>query len=281
VYARVSPEHKLKVVEALQRRGHVVAMTGDGVNDAPALKKANIGVTMGVAGTDVAKEAGDMVLLDDEFTTIVAAVEEGRVIYDNLRKFVKYALSGNVGEISVMLLALLAGMPLPLLPLQILWINLVTDGLPGLALGVEPAERDTMKRRPYRINESIFSEGIGSQIITSVALSNPLKTLDRRGHLQLPTVFAMCGCLFVIWQTRSAGFFGQSYKPGFPRAFSPPRDEDLMPTWRSRIAALSNSSSSEWANASQCRNDVFDIAEKILNSRRRSRSASTTPYRSN
>jgi Ca2+-transporting ATPase len=120
---------------------------------------------MGIVGTDVAKEAGDMVLLDDDFSTIVAAAEEGRVIYDNLRKFIKYALSGNAGEIFVMLLAPLAGMPLPLLPLQILWINLVTDGLPGLALGFEPAERDTMNRRPYRLHESIFSDGMASQII--------------------------------------------------------------------------------------------------------------------
>jgi len=165
VYARVSPEHKLKIVEALQRRDEVVAMTGDGVNDAPALRKASVGVTMGVVGTDVAKEAADMVLLDDNFSTIVAAVEEGRVIYDNLRKFITYALSSNAGEILVMLLAPLAGMPLALLPLQILWINLVTDGLPGLALAVEPAERDVMNRRPYNIHKSLFAEGVAWRIL--------------------------------------------------------------------------------------------------------------------
>ncbi|MGI9952308.1 calcium-translocating P-type ATPase, SERCA-type [Moorellaceae bacterium AZ2] len=166
VYARTSPLQKLRIVRALKKNGHVVAMTGDGVNDAPAIKEADIGIAMGQTGTDVAKEAASMILADDNFATIVAAVEEGRGIYSNIRKFIRYLLSCNVGEVLTMFIAAITGLPLPLLPIQILWMNLVTDGLPALALGMDPGEPDLMARPPYRSGESVFARGLGWSIIS-------------------------------------------------------------------------------------------------------------------
>ena len=163
-FARVSPAHKLRLVQALQDHDNIVAMTGDGVNDAPALKQADIGVAMGITGADVSKGASEMILTDDNFRSIVAAIEEGRAIYDNIKKFIKYMLSSNVGEILVMFVALLINLPIPLLAIQILWINLVTDGLPAIALGFEPAEEGVMRRRPRPTNESIFAGGTGIHI---------------------------------------------------------------------------------------------------------------------
>ena len=166
VFARVTPAHKLRLVRAFKARGGVVAMTGDGVNDAPAVKEADIGVAMGITGTDVTKEAASVILLDDSFATLVAAVEEGRVIYQNIRKFIRYLLSCNIGEVVTMFFAMLMGMPIPLLPIQILLINLATDGLPAIALGLDPPSEDVMAQPPRRAGDSIFSGGLATTILT-------------------------------------------------------------------------------------------------------------------
>lgn len=165
VFARVSPRHKLRIVRAFQKNGHIVAMTGDGVNDAPAVKEADIGVSMGMTGTDVTKEAAGVILLDDNFATLIAAVEEGRVIYRNIRKFIRYLLSCNVGEVLTMFVGMLLGFPVVLLPIQILWVNLATDGLPAIALGLDPPDDDVMQHPPRRADEGVFSGGLLFKIV--------------------------------------------------------------------------------------------------------------------
>jgi P-type Ca2+ transporter type 2C len=190
VYARTSPEQKVRIVDAWRRRGAVVAMTGDGVNDAPALRLSDIGVAMGITGTDVSKEAADMILADDDFSTIVAAVEEGRRIYDNIRRFVRYLLTTNSAEIWVMFLAPFIGLPLPLVAIQILWINLVTDGLPALALGLEPVEENAMRRPPRSPRESIVGRGLWQHALFiglfmgAVVLVIQALAIDRGWHWQ-------------------------------------------------------------------------------------------------
>ncbi len=170
VFARVSPEHKVKIVRALKAKGNIVAMTGDGVNDAPSLKAADIGIAMGITGTDVAKGASDMVLTDDNFSTIVSAVEEGRNIYNNIKKSIVFLLSCNIGEIITLFFAILFGWATPLKPIHILWVNLITDTFPALSLGVEPGDKDVMKEKPRNPNHSLFAGGTGVSLILNGAL---------------------------------------------------------------------------------------------------------------
>jgi Ca2+-transporting ATPase len=173
VFARVSPEHKMRIVDALQANDEVVAMTGDGVNDAPAIKRADIGIAMGITGTDVAKETADMVLTDDNYASIVSAVEQGRIIYSNIRKFVFFLLSSNVAEIMIIFLATLAGLPVPLTAIQLLWLNLITDGAPALALAVEKGDPDIMEQKPRAKSEPIVNRsmmvGLGVQTVAQTA----------------------------------------------------------------------------------------------------------------
>jgi Ca2+-transporting ATPase len=165
IYARVNPSYKMRIVEALKKHKHIVAMTGDGVNDAPALKMADIGIAMGVTGTDVAKEASDMVLLDDHFNTIVSAIEEGRGVFDNIRKFVTYLLSSNIGEIFIVFLSVLIFQDIPLTATMLLWVNVITDGLPAVALGMDPAERGIMRYSPKKFQGEIITKRLWVEMV--------------------------------------------------------------------------------------------------------------------
>lgn len=204
VFARVSPSHKLRIVRAFKKNKNVVAMTGDGVNDAPAIKEADIGIAMGISGTDVTKEASSMILMDDDFSTIVAAVEEGRIIYDNIRKFIRYLLSCNLGEVLTMFLATVFYLPNPLSPIQILLVNLATDGLPAIALGVDPADSDIMRQMPRAKNESIFARGLVEKIVvrgTLIGLCTLLAFMVGRYYrMDLETCRTLALCTLVMSQ---------------------------------------------------------------------------------
>ena len=205
VYARVAAEHKLRVVRAWKERGQVVAMTGDGVNDAPAIRAADIGIAMGVMGSDVTREASDMVLLDDNFASIVSAVEEGRTIYDNIQKVVTYLLSSNASEILLVFIAASLGWPAPLLAVQLLWINLVSDGFPALALAVEPPERDVMRRRPLQPHEPVVTWARGARMLlhgsmmATVALI-AFATVYRQDAANLPQARTVTFCVVAFAQ---------------------------------------------------------------------------------
>ncbi|MDD5368324.1 MAG: calcium-translocating P-type ATPase, SERCA-type [Anaerolineaceae bacterium] len=204
VYARVSPQHKMRIVDAFKARGHVASMTGDGVNDAPALKKASIGIAMGITGTDVSKETADMVLTDDNFASILAAIEEGRVIFSNIRKFVFYLISCNIGEILIIFLSMLLGMPIPLLPIHLLWLNLVTDGAPALALGLEKGDPDIMKRQPRPSKESIINRDmLVGIVVQAIVMTGAVLALFAIGLSRYPNNWEVARTMAFVTLTLS------------------------------------------------------------------------------